>query len=74
MSRSVIALSAVHLSSWISYSDGQPSPIAIVPTFVLQQALLAVSLISATIPNSKAFLQSLSASWGEAGEATNLRS
>ena len=67
MSRSVIALSAVHLSSWISYSDGQPSPIAIVPTFVLQQALLAVSLISATIPNSKAFLQSLSASWGEAG-------
>ena len=66
-SHSVIALSAVHLNLWISYSHGLPSPFAIVPTFILQQTLLAASLISATIPNLKAFLQSLSASWGEAG-------
>ena len=51
----------------INYSNGQPSPIAVVPTFILQQKLLAVSLISVIIPDLKAFLQSLSASWGEAG-------
>ncbi|KAF2625636.1 hypothetical protein BU25DRAFT_388559 [Macroventuria anomochaeta] len=62
----VIALSAVHLDLWISYSNGQPSSLAVVPTFILQQTLMATSLISATIPNLKAFLQSLSASWGEA--------
>ncbi|KAF2744789.1 hypothetical protein M011DRAFT_528121 [Sporormia fimetaria CBS 119925] len=62
-----IALSAAHLNMWTSYSRGRPSPFDIVPTFIMQQALLAASLISATIPNLKAFLESLSASWGEAG-------
>lgn len=64
---SVIALSAAHLDLWIRYSSGRASPIAVVPTFILQQTLLGASLISATIPNLKAFLQSLSANWGEAG-------
>jgi hypothetical protein len=67
MSYSVIAFSAAHLNAWISYSNGPPSPIAVVPTLVWQQALLGTSLICATIPNLKAFIQSLSASWGEAG-------
>lgn len=64
---SVIALSAAHLSSWISYTNDEPTPLTIVSSLILQQTLLAASLISATIPNLKAFLQSLSASWGEAG-------
>jgi hypothetical protein len=63
----VIAFSAAHLNVWISYSNGPPSPITIVPTLIWQEVLLAASLISATVPNLKAFLQSLSASWGEAG-------
>ena len=73
---SIIALSAAHLKVWISYSSNQASPFEIVPTMILQQTLLAASLISATIPNLKAFLQSLSASWGEAafgsGHTTNV--
>lgn len=66
MDCSVVALSAVHLSVWIDYTRGRPSPIGIVPSLIWQQTLLAISLIAATVPNLKAFLQSLSASWGRA--------
>ncbi|KAF2441589.1 hypothetical protein P171DRAFT_446447 [Karstenula rhodostoma CBS 690.94] len=62
----VIVFSIVHLSTRIKYTDDQPSPINIVPTLIWHQALLAWSLISTTIPNLKAFLQSLSATWGGA--------
>lgn len=47
---SIIALSAAHLKVWISYSSNQASPFEIAPTMILQQTLLAASLISATIP------------------------
>ena len=60
----VIALCAVHLHVWISYTQGLPSSISIVPVMIWQQMLLTASLITGTIPNLKAFLQSLSADWG----------
>ncbi|KZM28293.1 hypothetical protein ST47_g559 [Ascochyta rabiei] len=63
----VVAMSAAHLNAWISYTNGPPSPLFVVPTIIWQHTLLATSLITATIPNLKAFLQSLSANWGEAG-------
>lgn len=46
--------------------NAQPSPFAIVTTLIWHQTLMAWSLISTTIPNLKAFLQSLSANWGGA--------
>ncbi|KAF2133572.1 hypothetical protein P153DRAFT_393382 [Dothidotthia symphoricarpi CBS 119687] len=61
----VIVLSAFHLHAWIDYTLGLPSSILVVQSLIWQQALLVVSLVSATIPNLKAFLQSLSANWGE---------
>lgn len=63
---SVLALCAVHLKIWISYTRGTPSPFTIVPSLVWQQSFLTTSLVAATVPNLKAFLQSLSASWGGA--------
>jgi len=36
-----------------------------VPTLVWQQALVTTSLVTASIPNLKAFTQSLAARWGE---------
>jgi hypothetical protein len=63
---SVIIVSALHLNAWISYTNGPPSPFSITNTLIHQQILLTVSLITATIPNMKAFLQSLSARWEEA--------
>lgn len=61
---SVIVFSVLHLDAWIHYTKGPPSPFLIVPSLIWQQTLLAWSVISATIPNLKAFLQSLSANWG----------
>jgi hypothetical protein len=55
----------LHLNAWIGYTNGPPSPLLIVHSLVWQQVLLVVSLITASIPNLKAFLQSLSANWGE---------
>lgn len=52
--------------SRIKYTDVQPSPFNIVTSLIWHQTLLAWALISTTIPNLKAFLQSLSASWGGA--------
>jgi hypothetical protein len=52
---------------WIEYSNTVPSPLSAVPTLILQQTVLATSLISATVPNLKAFLQSFSVNWGDAG-------
>ncbi|KAH7064015.1 hypothetical protein BKA63DRAFT_176967 [Paraphoma chrysanthemicola] len=66
----VIVLSVLHLHAWISYTNGSPSPFSIARTLIYQQVLLTVSLITATIPNMKAFLQSLSARWGEADHRT----
>jgi hypothetical protein len=63
---SVIVLSALHLESLITYTNGPPSPFLIIQTLVWQHIILTVALITATIPNLKAFLQSLSARWGEA--------
>lgn len=63
----VIVLSAIHLRAWIQYSTGPASPFTVVSTLILQQVLLTCSLICATIPNMKSFLQSLSANWGDAG-------
>jgi hypothetical protein len=61
----VIIFTIIHLSARIKYTDNpQPSPFNIVSTLIWHQTLLAWSLISATIPNLKAFLQSLSANWG----------
>lgn len=63
----VIIFSIFHLSARIKYTDNaQPSPFNIVTTLIWLQTLLAWSLISTTIPNLKAFLQSLSANWGGA--------
>ncbi|KAF1975933.1 hypothetical protein BU23DRAFT_456954 [Bimuria novae-zelandiae CBS 107.79] len=63
----VILFSIFHLTARIRYTDrGQPSPFNIVSTLIWHQTLLAWSLISTTIPNLKAFLQSLSANWGGA--------
>lgn len=56
----------MHLNYLIRYTKGPPSPLLITHTLIWQQILLAVSLVTATIPNLKAFLQSLSARWGEA--------
>ena len=66
MESSALALCVVHLNVWTSYTKGAPSTFSIVPTLIWQQALLTTSLLTATIPNMKAFLQSLSASWGGA--------
>lgn len=63
---SVIIFSGIHLHERVKYTKGAPSPFNIVPTLIWHQALLVWSLISATIPNLKAFLQSLSANWGGA--------
>lgn len=60
----VIIFSIFHLSARIKYTNAQPSPFNIVSTLIWHQTLLAWSLISTTIPNLKAFLQSLSANWG----------
>ncbi|KAF9738730.1 hypothetical protein PMIN06_011150 [Paraphaeosphaeria minitans] len=62
----VIIFSILHLVARIKYTDSQPSPFNIVQPLIWHQTLLAWGLISATIPNLKAFLQSLSASWGGA--------
>ena len=63
----MIIFTILHLIARIKYTDnGLPSPFNIVTTLIWHQTLLAWSLISATIPNLKAFLQSLSASWGGA--------
>ncbi|KAF2261346.1 hypothetical protein CC78DRAFT_521904 [Lojkania enalia] len=59
-----IVFSVIYLNSWVHYSNGAPSPFNILPVLIWQQVLLAWSLISATIPNLKAFLQSLSTNWG----------
>jgi hypothetical protein len=69
----VIVISALHLHAIVEYTSGPPSPFHIIQSLVLQQSLLAWSLVSATIPNLKAFLQSLSANWGghEWGYSTN---
>ena len=73
---SIITLSVAHQKSWIAYLSDQPSPFEIVSTMILQQTQLAASLIPATIPNLKAFPQSLYARWGEAalgsGHTTNV--
>ncbi|KAJ8115717.1 hypothetical protein OPT61_g2695 [Boeremia exigua] len=61
----VLALSAAHLMLWIDYFNSRPSPFGIVPTLILQQTLLAASLVSATVPNLISFIRSLSANWGE---------
>ncbi|ORY09607.1 hypothetical protein BCR34DRAFT_589210 [Clohesyomyces aquaticus] len=60
----IIIFSTMHLNAWIKYTNGEPSPFLIVPVLIWQQTLLATSLITATIPNLKAFLQSLSTNWG----------
>ncbi|KAJ4294248.1 hypothetical protein N0V90_007938 [Kalmusia sp. IMI 367209] len=62
----VIFFSIVHLKARINYTNMPPSPFNIVTTLIWHQTLLAWSLISTTIPNLKAFLQSLSANWGGA--------
>jgi hypothetical protein len=56
----------MHLNYLIRYTKGPQSPLLITQTLIWQQILLAVSLVTATLPNLKAFLQSLSARWGEA--------
>lgn len=62
----MIVFAIVHLITRIKYTNKQPSPFNIVPVLIWHQALLAWALISTTIPNLKAFLQSLSANWGGA--------
>jgi len=52
------------MTSWIKYTHAAPSPFNIIHVLVWQQTLLSYTLISATIPNLKAFLQSLSTNWG----------
>jgi hypothetical protein len=72
--RSVMALTATHFKLLVDYSNGLPSPFAIIPAFILQQTVLAASLITATIPNLKSFLQSLSGNWEQAGFGTGYTS
>ncbi|KAF2203202.1 hypothetical protein GQ43DRAFT_279254 [Delitschia confertaspora ATCC 74209] len=60
----VIVFSVLHLDAWIKYTNAPASPFTVVPTLIWQQTLLGYTLVSATIPNLKAFLQSLSTNWG----------
>lgn len=60
----VIVFSILHLDAWIHYSNGRPSTFTVVPVLIWQQTLLSYNLVSATIPNLKSFLQSLSTNWG----------
>ena len=60
----VIVFSILHMDAWIKYTNGEPSPFSIVPVLIWQQTLISYTLVSATIPNLKAFLQSLSTNWG----------
>jgi hypothetical protein len=62
---SVIALSILHLNALQRYATGTPSSIHLIPSIILQEVLLATALITATIPNMRAFVQSLSGSWGD---------
>jgi hypothetical protein len=59
-----IVFSILHMDAWINYSNSTPSPFTVVPVLIWQQTLLSYNLVSATIPNLKSFLQSLSTNWG----------
>lgn len=63
---SVVVFSVFFWISWRDYSSSKPTPSSITNTIIWQQILLAVTVITATLPNLKAFLVSLSAKWGEA--------
>ncbi|KAF2121707.1 hypothetical protein BDV96DRAFT_218452 [Lophiotrema nucula] len=60
----IIVFSVLYLNAWITYTNGPPSPFRVQPVLLWQQVWLSWSLISTTIPNLKAFLQSLSTNWG----------
>ncbi|KAF2035232.1 hypothetical protein EK21DRAFT_107356 [Setomelanomma holmii] len=68
--RGVIIVSILHLNAFVAYTQGPPSPFHITTSLIYQQILLAVSFITATTPNMKAFLQLLSAQWGAADMRT----
>ncbi|KAF2850850.1 hypothetical protein T440DRAFT_554651 [Plenodomus tracheiphilus IPT5] len=62
---SVIPISTMYLVSWRGYTDSAPSPLSFTRVMIWQQVLLSLSVISATLPSLKAFLESLSARWNE---------
>lgn len=60
----LIALSALHLHYFRRYVDSDVTLLAVTDTLVVQQWLLTWSLVSATIPNMKAFMKSFSTDFG----------
>lgn len=60
----LIAIAVVHLHYVLEYSRANSNPRAIIPALVLQQCELLWSLISATIPTLKKFMQTFSSGFG----------
>ncbi|KAL6705998.1 hypothetical protein ACN47E_006100 [Coniothyrium glycines] len=63
---SIVPISIVYLEAWQDYTKGPPSSLRVSQILIWQQILLAFSLITATVPSLKSFLESLSTRWGEA--------
>lgn len=61
---SVAALSIIHLHYVSEYTNSSNPGLALIPVLAVQQVQLCWSLISATIPNLKAFVKSFSSGFG----------
>lgn len=70
----VIVFSALHLAYFNGYPTSAQPQFAVTNTVLFQQIMIAWALISATIPNTKAFMKSFSMGMGFAegfGDSTN---
>ncbi|KUJ13767.1 uncharacterized protein LY89DRAFT_720987 [Mollisia scopiformis] len=69
----LVAFSIMYLLSFTSYIDSKSSGTAIVPTMIWQEILLGYSLMSATIPCLKAFVEGFTTGGGRLGEIEVVR-
>ncbi|KAH6643425.1 hypothetical protein BKA67DRAFT_632884 [Truncatella angustata] len=70
----VVIFSALHLAHFNEYPSSAQPQFAVTKTLLFQQTMVAWALISATIPNLKAFMRSFSMGMGFAqgfGDSTN---